>query len=87
MKLEKVRQIRALQVILFCAVQEISPEHSWEVGKQVDTIGWQRKQLQLPETLPAAIFSKFLLNPGMLPNPSLLLKEIGQYEYDRRHPE
>ncbi|RDC62951.1 ArnT family glycosyltransferase [Adhaeribacter pallidiroseus] len=85
--LDQVRQIKELHVVPFYAVQEISPEHIWEVGKQVDTISWNRQQLQLPKTLPAAIFSKFALNRGMLPQFNLRLQKIGRYQYDRRHPE
>ena len=85
--LDQVRENKKIQAMPFYAVQEISPEDIWEVGKQVDTLSWSHEQLQLPATLPAAIFSKFPLQPSMLPQPNLLLEETGQYQYDRRHPE
>ncbi|QNF34975.1 glycosyltransferase family 39 protein [Adhaeribacter swui] len=85
--LNQVRQQVKLKSIPFYVVQEMSPEHIWEVGKKVNALAWDQQHVENPETLPAALFSKFALQATHLPNTTVHLKEIGRYQYDRRHPE
>lgn len=85
--LQNVRKVKIIQSVPFYAVQEMSPEYIWQVGKQVDTLSWNQKKLQLPKQLPITVFSVFSITPEMLSNTTVQLQRVGQYQYDRRHPE
>ncbi|QMU28593.1 ArnT family glycosyltransferase [Adhaeribacter radiodurans] len=85
--LDKVREQRNLDALPFYALHNISPEHIWELGKKVDTITVVNQKLELPASLPIALFSRDSLSTAMLPEANLSLEKLAQYQYDRRHPE
>ena len=85
--LKNSRQIKEIKPYRLYALDGMSPQNVWEVGRPVDTLHFVNQRLQLPGKLPAAVFSHTPLTQGNLPSSQYHLKEISTYHYHQRNPE
>ncbi|WP_181163623.1 ArnT family glycosyltransferase [Pontibacter mangrovi] len=81
--LASVRQLQAVQQLPLYAVDGMSPIYVWEVGRPVDTLRVKQGRLQLPERLPAAVFSRQPLEADQVAQDSLRLQQLRSYHF---HP-
>ncbi|WP_161888294.1 ArnT family glycosyltransferase [Pontibacter russatus] len=80
-ELEEVRKRAELRSMKFYAVSGMRPESIWEVGKEVDTLRIVRGHLQLPEGLPAVVFSLSPLRQAELAEEGASLHFVSQYQH------
>ncbi len=85
--LKNIRSIKPIAKMPFYALDGMPPAYVWEVGKPVDTLRIRNSQLQLPDSLPAVVFSAQPLHPNILPLSNLQLQQLDAYNYSKQDPE
>ncbi|ARS37555.1 ArnT family glycosyltransferase [Pontibacter actiniarum] len=82
-----VRHEKEVSSYPFYAVDGLPIVHLWEVGKQVDTLRIQNQRLQLPNELPAVVFSPVTLTQAHMADTTVFVNKVNTYHVSRNNPE
>ncbi len=85
--LEEVREEEELQALPFYAVNGMRLESVWEVGKKVDTAWVVNSRLQLPDKLPAIVFSVQPLSEVEASSRNIRCLQVRKYNFNAETPD